>query len=381
MARRDYYEVLGVERAATQDDIKKAYRKKAFEHHPDRNPGNKDAEEKFKEATEAYEVLHDEQKRRNYDQFGHAAADGGFGGGGAGAQGFDLSDALRAFMRDFGSFEDIFGGGGGAEAGRRVRQGQNLQIRLKLTLEEILQGTSKKIRLKRLVSCPTCKGSGAKEGSTPKPCPECQGTGQVRRVQRSILGQFVSVAVCPRCRGEGEIVTDPCPQCKGDGRVETPETISVDIPAGVQEGNYIPIAGKGHVGPRGGPAGDLIILIEEVPHPVFERHGDDVMCEVPINFPTVALGGKIEVPTITGTARLEIPAGTQSHRIFRLRGQGLPRVHSSRRGDQLVRVVVWTPKKLSSEEKTNLEKLSQIQSPPPKPHKGLFERIRESFGG
>jgi molecular chaperone DnaJ len=284
-------------------------------------------------------------------------------------------------MRDFGSFEDMFGGASGPDMGRRARQGQNLQIRLRLTLEEILKGASKKIRLKRLVTCATCKGSGAKEGSSPKQCPECQGAGQVRRVQRSILGQFVSVAVCPRCRGEGQVVTDPCATCKGDGRVETTETISVDIPAGVQEGNYIPIAGKGHVGPRSGPAGDLIILIEEIPHPVFERHGDDVMCEVPINFPTVALGGKIEVPTITGTARLEIPAGTQSHRIFRLRGQGLPRVHTSRRGDQLVRVVVWTPKKLSSEEKTLLERLSQTQSAPPKPHKGLFERIRESFGG
>jgi molecular chaperone DnaJ len=190
----------------------------------------------------------------------------------------------------------------------------------------------------------------------------------------------MSVTTCPRCRGEGEIVSDPCPTCKGEGRVEAPETISVDIPAGVQEGNYIPISGKGHVGPRGGPAGDLIILIEEEPHPVFERHGEDVMCEVPVNFSTLALGGKIDVPTITGTARLDIPAGTQSHRIFRLRGQGLPRVHSSRRGDELVRVVVWTPKKLSSEEKNLLERLGQVAGPPPKPHKGLFERIRESFG-
>jgi molecular chaperone DnaJ len=380
MARRDYYEVLGVERSASQEDIKKAYRKKAFEHHPDRNPDNKEAEEKFKEATEAYEVLHDESKRANYDRFGHAATDGGFGAGGAGAQGFDLSDALRAFMRDFGSFDDLFSGGG-ADTGRRVRQGQNLQIRLQLTLEEILKGTNKKIRLKRMVACSTCNGTGAKAGSKPKTCPECNGAGQVRRVQRSILGQFMSVTTCPRCHGEGEIVSDPCPTCKGDGRVESAETISVDIPAGVQEGNYIPIAGKGHVGPRGGPPGDLIILIEEISHPIFERHGEDVMCEVPVNFSTLALGGKIEVPTITGTARLEIPAGTQSHRIFRLRGQGLPRVHSSRRGDQLVRVVVWTPKKLSPEEKSILERFGDIVSAPPKPHKGLFERIRESFGG
>jgi len=379
MARRDYYELLGVERSVTQDDIKKAYRKKAFEYHPDRNPGNKEAEEKFKEVTEAYEVLHDEEKRRNYDRFGHSSTDGGFGGGAAGAHGFDLSDALRAFMRDFGSFDDLFGGG--QDMGQRARQGQNLQIRLKLTLEEILKGTSKKIRLKRLVTCSTCNGTGAKAGSKPTTCPECKGSGQVRRVQRSILGQFMSVTACPRCRGEGEIVSDPCPTCKGEGRVEATETISVDVPAGVQEGNYIPIPGKGHVGPRGGPAGDLIIVIEEDPHPVFERHGDDVVCEVPVNFATLALGGKIDVPTITGTARLEIPQGTQTHRVFRLRGQGLPRVHSSRRGDELVRVVVWTPKKLSSEEKTLLERMVEIENPPPKPHKGLFERIRESFGG
>ncbi len=380
MARRDYYEVLGVERSATQEDIKKAYRKKALDHHPDRNPGDASAEEKFKEATEAYEVLHDDEKRRRYDQFGHGGVDGGFAGGAGGPAGFDLSDALRAFMRDFGPFEDLFGFGD-AQQGRRAgpRAGQNLQIRLKLSLEEIASGVSKKIRLKRYARCSECNGSGAKSGTKSSTCPECNGAGQVRHVQRSFLGQFVSVAPCARCQGTGQIVTDPCPRCRGDGRAEVSETISVDVPAGVQEGNYIPISGKGHAGPRGGPAGDLVILIEEEAHPIFERHGDDLFCDVPITYSTAALGGKVNVPTITGTARLEVPAGTQSDKVFRLRGQGLPHLHSSRRGDLLARVRVWTPKKPSAEERSLLEKLARVQGEAPPPQRGLFERIRESF--
>lgn len=381
MAKRDYYEVLGVERGASEDEVKKAYRRKAMEFHPDRNPGNKEAEDKFKEATEAYEVLHDEEKRRRYDQFGHAASDGGFGAGApGGAAGFDLSDALRAFMRDFGGggFEDAFGFGGTSGA-RNVRQGQNLQIHLKLTLEEIAAGAAKTIRLKRQAPCPECAGSGAKKGSKPSKCPDCAGQGQVRQVQRTILGQFVTVVPCGKCQGQGQVVSDPCSKCRGDGRTEISETISVDVPAGVQEGNYIPISGKGHAGIRGGPPGDLIILIEEESHDVFERHGDDLVCDVPISFTTAVLGGKVEVPTITGTARLDIPSGTQSHSVFRLRGQGMTHLHSSRRGDQLVRVRVWTPKKVSSEEKSLLEKLSKAQGETPRPNKGLFERIRDSF--
>ncbi len=381
MARRDYYEVLGVDRGASTEDVKKAYRKKALEHHPDRNPGDATAEEKFKEATEAYEVLHDEEKRRRYDQYGHGGVDnGGFGGAGGGPAGFDLSDALRAFMRDFGGFEDIFAGAGGGRSGG-VRTGQNLQIHLKLTLEEIVSGVSKKIRLKRLGACAECGGSGARAGSKPTTCPECKGAGQVRSMQRTILGQFVSVAPCARCQGLGQVVADPCPKCRGDGRAEVVETIAVDVPAGVQEGNYIPISGKGHAGPRGGPPGDLIILIEEEPHDVFERHGDDVLCDVPISFATAALGGKLEAPTLGGTARIDIPAGTQTGKVFRLRGQGMPRLHSSRRGDELVRVRVWTPKKLSSEEKALLEKLVKVQGEMPKASRGLFERVRSSFGG
>lgn len=379
MSPRDYYEILGVEKAATEDDIKKAYRKKALEFHPDRNPGNKDAEEKFKEATQAYEVLKDPQKRGRYDQLGHAGVDGGLGPRGADDfAGFDLSDALRAFMRDFGGgFGDIFGdvatqGRGGARAG------QNLQLRLALTLDEIDQGVTKKLKLKRLGACEECGGTGARAGSRPATCTDCNGTGQVRHVQRSFLGQFVTVSPCRRCQGTGRVVSDPCPSCRGEGRREMTETISVDVPAGVHEGNYIPISGKGHAGLHGGPPGDLIILIEEKPHPLFERHEDDLLCEVPIAFTLAALGGKLDVPTLTGTARLEVPAGTQSHRLFRLRGQGMSRLHSSKRGDLLVRVRVWTPTKLSAEEKKLLEQLANVQAKVPEPSRSLFEKMGHS---
>jgi molecular chaperone DnaJ len=380
---RDYYEVLGVDRTATTEEIKKAYRKKALEHHPDRNPGNAEAEEKFKEATAAYEVLHDAEKRKRYDQFGHAGVDGAFtGAGGYGAGGFDLSDALRAFMRDFGGFEDLFGGGfgfGGATTRTPARQGRNLQVHLDLTLEEVASGATKKIRLKRRGKCSACGGSGARSGSAPSTCRECGGAGQVQRVQRSFLGQMVTVMPCPACHGRGQVVTDPCPTCGGDGRAEVSETISVDVPAGVSSGNYIPIPGKGDAGPQGAPAGDLIVLIEEKPHELFERHGDDIVCDVPIPFTTAALGGKVEVPTLGGTARVDIPPGTQSHKVFRLRGQGIPHVRSARRGDELVRVRVWTPAKLSKDEKLLLQKLAEVQGETPQPGKGVFERIRDAF--
>jgi molecular chaperone DnaJ len=379
---RDFYEVLGVERTATEDEIKKAYRKQAMKYHPDRNPGDKSAEDKFKEASEAYEVLHDAEKRQRYDRFGHAGVDGNMAGGGGFQHGFDLSDALRAFMRDFGG-DDIFGsmggfgfGGGGRQS---PRKGRNLQVRLKLTLEEIAHGASKKIKLKRMGSCPTCSGSGARKGTSASTCPECNGMGQVQRVQRSFLGQMVTVAPCQRCFGTGRVVTDPCADCDGDGRKEVAETISVDVPAGVSEGNYIPIQGKGDAGPQGVPPGDLAVIITEKPHDIFERHGDDLVCDVPIAFPIAALGGKVQVPTLDGTARLEVPAGTQSHKVFRLRGQGVPHLHSSRRGDLLVRVRVWVPKKVSKDEKLLIEKLGEVQGETPEPSKGLFERIKEQF--
>jgi molecular chaperone DnaJ len=378
MSPRDYYEVLGVEKGASEEEIKKAYRKKALEFHPDRNPNDKSAEEKFKEATQAYEVLKDPDKRTRYDQLGHAGVDGGFGPPGQGFAGFDLSDALRAFMHEFG-MGDLFGGV--AEGVRRggTRPGQNLQIRLALTLEEIASGITKKIKLRRLGVCEECRGSGMRAGARPTTCPDCGGSGQVRHVQRSFLGQFMSVSPCRRCGGTGHIVTDPCPSCRGEGRREMSETISVDVPAGVHEGNYIPISGKGHAGQHGGPSGDLIILIEEKPHAVFERHDDDLLCDVPVSFTTAALGGRVKVPTLGGTARLDVPSGTQSHRLFRLRGQGMPRLHSSKRGDLLVRVRVWTPAKLTSEEKKLLERLAEIENEAPAPSRSLFEKIRDTF--
>lgn len=380
MSPRDYYEVLGVERGANEDEVKKAYRKKALEFHPDRNPGNKDAEEKFKEAARAYEVLKDPEKRARYDQLGHAGVDGGLGPRGTGDfTGFDLSDALRAFMRDFGGgLGDIFGDVASSQGRSGARAGQNLQLRLALTLDEITQGVTKKLKLKRLAACEECSGTGARAGSRPATCTDCNGTGQVRHVQRSFLGQFVTVTPCRRCQGTGRVVTDPCPSCRGEGRRELSETISVDVPAGVHEGNYIPISGKGHAGLHGGPPGDLIILIEEKPHPLFERHDDDLLCEVPIAFTLAALGGKLDVPTLSGTARLEVPAGTQSHRLFRLRGQGMPRLHSSKRGDLLVRVHVWTPSKLTAEEKKLLEQLAKVQTQVPEPSRSLFEKMRDS---
>ncbi len=379
MSARDYYEVLGVERDAGEDEIKKAYRKKALEFHPDRNPGNKDAEEKFKEATRAYEILKDSSKRKRYDQFGHAGVDGNFGAPGrSGYEDFDISDALRSFMRDFGGFGDLFGDFTTAPRSG-VRAGQNLQVRLALGLEEIAAGVTKKIKLKRFAPCDVCNGSGARAGTKPSTCTECGGTGQVRHVQRSFLGQFVSVGPCRRCHGTGRIVTDPCATCRGEGRREISETISVDVPAGVHEGNYIPIAGKGHAGQHGGPPGDLIILIEETPHDVFERHDDDLLCEFPIPFSVAALGGKVDVPTLKGVARLEIPAGTQSHQVFRLRGQGMPHLHSTKRGDMLVRVRVWTPTKLTAEQRKVLEQLGALQEPPPAPSRRLFERLRDHF--
>ena len=381
MAKRDFYEVLGVGRGATEDEIKKAYRKIAFQHHPDRNPGDKSAEQKFKEATEAYEVLRDTEKRARYDQFGHAAATG------AGPQsvdfsGFDLADALRAFMRDFGGdsgggFEDLFGAGHGG--GARVTRGDDLQVRLKLSLEEIASGVEKKIRVKHLRPCATCAGKG---GSGEIVCPQCQGRGQVRRVQQSVFGQFVNVSTCPQCGGEGRTVKERCKTCGGDGRVSESDTIAVKVPPGVAQGNFIPLRGMGDVGPRNGPAGDLIVLIEEKPHPVFDRHGDDLHLDLPVSFAVMALGGKIQVPTLDGPAvEQSVPAGTQTGHILRLRGKGLPALRGSR-GHLLARLVVWVPTKLSAEERRLAEQLGHGEGlRPPQPSKSVFERVRDAFAG
>jgi len=373
MARRDYYEVLGVARTASEDEVKKAYRKLAFENHPDRNPGDAAAEQRFKEATEAYEVLRDAQKRSHYDRFGHAREPAA---GGVDFSGFDLADALRAFMRDFGGdspFADFF------TPGRRApREGDDLQVRVKLTLEEIATGIEKKIRVKHLRACETCQGRGGTGETT---CSQCQGRGQVRRVQQSLLGQFVNIATCPQCMGEGKVFREPCRTCNGEGRIPVTETIAVKVPAGVTGGNFIPLRGMGDAGPRGGPPGDLIVLIEEKPHPVFERHGDDLLLEVPVSFVTAALGGVVEVPTLDGgVAQLEVPAGTPGGKVLRLRHRGLPGLRGGH-GDIVARISIWVPPKLNAADRKRLEELGRTEGLRPPPGKTLFERMRNAFAG
>jgi molecular chaperone DnaJ len=383
MAKRDYYEVLGLSREASEEEVKKAYRKLALQYHPDKNPGNKEAEDKFKEATEAYEILKDPQKRSTYDQFGHAGLSGAGGFGGFDFQSFDLSDALRAFMRDFGGFGGIFDDffGTTTRTRRGYQRGQDLQVRLKLSLEEIAAGVEKKIKLKNLQKCEECEGSGAAKGSSKKTCPKCQGTGQVRRVSRSIFGQFVNVATCDYCSGEGAIIESPCPTCRGEGRTKGASTISVKIPPGVTTGNYIQMRSAGNVGHRGGPAGDVIILIEEEDHKDFQRRGDDIVHETLISFTQAALGDQIPIPTLDGKVELKIPPGTQSGKIFKLKGKGIPHLHGYGKGDELVRVLVWVPTKLSSEEKKLLDELASKENlKPPAGDKSFFEKLKETLG-
>ncbi|MGB2698311.1 MAG: molecular chaperone DnaJ [Candidatus Zixiibacteriota bacterium] len=383
MAKRDYYEVLGLDRDATEEDIKKVYRKLALQYHPDRNPGNKESEEKFKEATEAYEVLKDPEKKATYDRYGHAGVGTGAGFGGFDFSTFDLSDALRAFMRDFGSFSifDEFFGQTTRTRRRGGPRGKDLQVKLKLTLEEIATGVDKKIKLKRMVICDECRGTGAAQGTSKTTCPRCQGAGQIRKVKRTFLGQFVNVTTCDYCQGEGQVIQKPCPACSGQGRVKGTSTISVKVPPGVVTGNYIPIRESGDIGPRGGPPGDLIVLMEEQEHDLFRRHEDDLIYELPVSFSQAALGDQIEVPTLDGKINVKIPSGTQSGKIFRLKGKGILHLHGYGKGDELVRIVVWTPTRLSQEEKRLLEKLAQSPgSKPPKAGKSFFDKLKESLG-
>lgn len=375
---RDYYEVLGVERTATPDEIKKAYRQLAIKYHPDKNPGDKAAEERFKEVAVAYEVLSDPEKRARYDRFGHARP-GAPGGGFEDLRGFDLADALRAFMRDFGGmggFGDLFESGGGGARGQRERRGNTLEIRLPLTLEEIATGVEKRVKVRHMRTCATCKGTGAKDGTQRKTCTRCGGSGQVRVVQRSIFGQLINITTCDRCHGEGTIVESPCPACGGEGRVRQQSEISIHVPAGVSSGNYIPLGGMGDAGPRGGPAGDLIAHIEETEHPLFARDGDDLVVELPIGAARAALGGKVEVPTLGGgRALVDVPAGTNTGKLLRLRGKGLKSLQRSGHGDLLVRVVVVTPSRLSEKAKKLLQELDALpdsKAPPPR---------RPSFSG
>ncbi len=379
MSKRDYYVVLGIERTATEEEIKKAYRRLAMEYHPDKNPGDKEAEEKFKEAAEAYEVLKDPQKRRMYDTYGHAGVKGGAAQDPFAGFDFDLSDALRTFMSEGFGFGDIFGMGSNARRNRRTR-GSDLQVRLALTLEEIAAGVKKKIKIKRLITCTACGGSGAKEGTAPTGCPDCGGTGEIKRVTRSLFGQFINVSTCSRCGGSGRVIQEHCTTCHGEGRYKGEKTLEIEIPAGVASGNYITVRGEGNVGANGGPPGDVIIIIDEKEHDYFERHGDDVLYDLPLSFVQVALGDTVEVPTLTGKAELEIAPGTQSGKILRMRGKGIPHLQGHGKGDQLVRILVWTPKKLTKEEKALLKKLAKSENlQPPNSGKGIFEKIKNVF--
>jgi molecular chaperone DnaJ len=377
MTKRDYYEILGVRRDASEDEIKKAYRKLAMQYHPDRNSGDRSAEERFKEVAEAYEVLRDSDKRQRYDRFGHTGLRGGFET--ARDFEFDLADALRTFMSE-GIFGEFFGQGGGTRPREARPRGTDLNIRLKLSLEEIASGVAKKIKLRKFVKCDECAGSGNAPGSQEVICPVCRGTGEVRQVSRSFFGQFINVSVCHNCRGEGRIIKNPCPQCRGDGRVEGEKTIPIEIPAGVTTGNYITVRGEGNVGPRGGPAGDVFVIIEEKQHENFERHGDDILYDLPISIPQAVLGDVVEVPTLDGKARLEIAPGTQSGKLLRMRGKGIPHLNGYGRGDQLVRAIVWIPMQLSPQEQKLFEQLASLEGlKPPKGERGFFAKIMEAL--
>lgn len=384
MSKRDYYEILGVTKTATTEEIKKAYRKVAMQFHPDRNPGDKSAEEKFKEAAEAYEILSDADKKAQYDRYGHAGVSGN-GRGGFGGGGMNMEDIFSQFGDIFG--DDLFGGFfGGGQRGRGGRsrgvRGSNLRVKLKLTYEEIAKGVTKNIKVKKYVPCNTCSGSGAKDKGSVQTCQICGGSGQVRRVQNTFLGQMQTVTTCPTCNGEGTTITAKCGACKGEGRVYAEETVTIDIPAGVQEGMQLSISGRGNAGERGGTPGDLIVLVEEEQHKDLQRDNLNVAYDLHISFPDAAFGIQVEVPTIDGRAKIKIPAGTQSGKIFRLKGKGFPAVNSYEKGDQLIHVNVWTPQHLTAEEKAVLEKLGHSQNFKPHPdknEKGFFDKVREMF--
>jgi molecular chaperone DnaJ len=367
---RDYYLVLEVSRDASAEEIKKAYRRLAIKFHPDKNPDDPAAEEKFREATEAYEVLKDDEKRSLYNQFGFAGVKGR-----ASAHDFDMQDALRAFMRDFGGFESFFGGRQGRSEG-----GADMQVRMVLTLEEVATGVSRKIKIRKRVPCTTCDGSGAAEGSKSVTCTQCHGAGQVRQVHRTFIGQFINVTTCGRCSGEGRMIEKPCPTCGGEGRVKGEETIDVEIPPGASDNNYLTFAGKGEAGPRGRPAGDLIVIIQVADHDTFERHGNDLVADLPVSPSRAALGGEEEVLTLDGRATVEVPSGVQTGKVLRMKGKGLPSLNGGGTGDLLLRVLVYVPTKLSAKEKELYAELARLESKKSwRPDRGLFDRIRESF--
>ncbi|NNC94738.1 MAG: molecular chaperone DnaJ [Chitinophagales bacterium] len=389
MAKRDYYDILGVEKSASKEEIKKAFRKTALKFHPDKNPDDAEAEVKFKEAAEAYEVLSDDNKKAQYDRFGHA----GVSGGGFSGQNVNVEDIFEHFGDIFGGgrsggggfdpFESFFGGGGRRRQTQTGKRGSNLRIKVKMTLSEIAKGTTKKIKVKKYLPCDQCNGTGAKDGTAVDTCATCNGAGAVRRVTNTILGQMQTTTTCPTCNGSGKSITTKCGKCGGEGRSYGEETISIDIPAGVAEGMQLSLRGKGNAGENGGPAGDLIILVKEEKHGSLVREGENLIYTLYISFIDATLGTSVEVPTIDGKAKIKIPAGTQSGKIFRLKNKGLPSVNGYGTGDILVDVNIWTPKHLSKEEKKLLEELKgseNFKPAPSKSEKGFFDKMKDFLG-
>lgn len=385
MTKRDFYEILGVSKTSSAEEIKKAYRQKAIQYHPDKNPGNKEAEEKFKEAAEAYEVLSNVEKRQKYDQFGHAglggAAGGGFGGGGF----HDIEDIFASFGDIFGGhFGGGFGGFGGGSRSRGPRQhrGSDLRVKVTLNLQEVLNGVEKKIKVKKYVPCNTCSGTGAQGGSSFSNCSTCRGSGHVTRIQNTMLGQMQTTATCPACNGEGQIITNKCTSCQGEGVVRDEEVITIKIPAGVGEGMQLNVSGRGNAGRRGGINGDLFVVIHEDKHPDLVRDGNNLIYDLFVTFPEITLGTAKEIPTVDSKVKVKIEAGTQPEKILRLRGKGLPDVNGYGKGDLLVRVHVWIPKKVNAEERKLLEKLQSSQNfidGPDSSDRNFFEKMRDIF--
>jgi len=383
MAKRDFYEILGVPKNASDTDIKKAYRKVALKYHPDRNPDDKAAEEKFKEAAEAYEILSDADKRARYDRFGHAGVSnqgGGFSGGGMNME--DIFEHFGDIFGDSGSPFESFFGGGRSRGKTRGQRGSNLRIKVSLTMEEVATGITKKIKVKKQVACDQCGGSGAKDASSVSTCGTCKGSGYVRQIKSTFLGQMQTTAACPTCKGSGQTITANCTSCRGDGRMYSEETIDIEIPAGVAEGMQLSMRGKGNAGKSGGQTGDLLIVIEEIPHAELLRDGNNVIYDLFLNFADAALGTSVQVPTLDGKVKIKVPAGSQAGKIFRLKGKGIPEVQGYNKGDQLINVNIWTPKKLSEEERELLEKMKDMPAFKPAPgkdEKGFFERMKDFF--
>ena len=374
----DFYQLLGVPRDASDADIKKAYRKVAMQYHPDRNSAP-DAEERFKACTEAYEVLRDPEKRAAYDRWGRAGV--GRGAGGFSYEHVDLAEALSIFMRDFGAMgglESLFGGAARQRGDKR--RGQDIRVTAKVTLAEVAAGVKRTIKLKTLQPCGTCEGSGARPGTTAKPCGTCAGTGEVRRAARNIFGQFVSVSPCPTCGGEGSVVAEPCEVCRGDGRVRADRSVTVDIPPGVSNSNYLTLRGQGAAGPRGGPAGDLVVMIEVKDDDRFERQGDDLVTDLTLTLSQAVLGGRFGIPTATAEEEVQVPAGVQPDTVLRLRGRGLPRLGHGGRGDVLVRVHVYVPESVSPEQEEIFRRLAQVESQPPRRSSGFWSKLKEALG-